>query len=125
MPEITIISMILTAALVLVSLFLIAYPYFSWDAYLNKQSTSSIQNDSKEVLLTTLNELEFDHKMEKMSDTDYFQLKKQYEVQVARILRAEKQKTSKEADSSFLAEIEREIEEAARKYKTNKGERMK
>jgi hypothetical protein len=117
--------MILTAALVLVSLFLIAYPYFSWDAYLNKQSTSSIQNDSKEVLLTTLNELEFDHKMEKMSDTDYFQLKKQYEVQVARILRAEKQKTSKESDSSLLAEIEREIEEAAQKYKTNKGERMK
>jgi hypothetical protein len=125
MPEITIISMVLTAALVLVSLFLTAYPYFTWHAYVTKQSNPINENHSKEELLTTLNELEFDHKMGKLSDTDYFHLKKQYEIQVARMIRANEQKASHEPENSLLEEVEQEIEETIRKYKLNKREGMK
>ncbi|WP_053364066.1 hypothetical protein [Bacillus sp. FJAT-27251] len=125
MPEITIIPMVLTAALVLVSLFLTASPYFTWDVYATKQSNPINENHSKEELLTTLNELEFDHKMGKLSDTDYFHLKKQYEIQVAKMIRANEQKTSHEPDNSLKAEVEREIEETIKTYKLNKRDGMK
>ncbi|MGM0900036.1 MAG: hypothetical protein ACQEXB_02790 [Bacillota bacterium] len=121
MPEISIISMILTAILALVCLFLVAAPYFSWSGLFNDEAVGEIPVNSKEVLLTTLNELEFEHKMDKLSDTDYHQLKKQYEIQVTKIMKEERSSNAK-MDDNLMAEVEREIAEATRNYRKQKGE---
>jgi hypothetical protein len=122
MPEISIISMILTAILALVCLFLIAAPYFTWSGLFNEPVVGEIPVNAKEVLLTTLNELEFEHKMDKLSDTDYYQLKKQYEIQVTKIMKEEEQSSNAKIDDDLMAEVEREIAEATRKYRKQKGE---
>jgi len=121
MPEISIISMILTAILVLVCLFLVAAPYFNWNGLFNEQTVEEIPVSSKEVLLTTLNELEFEHKMNKLSDTDYYHLKKQYEIQVTKIMKEEERSSSAKINDDLMAEVEREIEEATRNYRKQKG----
>lgn len=121
MLEISIISMLLTAILALVCLFLVAAPYFTWSGLFNDEAVGEIPVNSKEVLLTTLNELEFEHKMDKLSDTDYHQLKKQYEIQVTKIMKEERSSNTK-IDDDLMAEVEREIAEATRNYRKQKGE---
>jgi hypothetical protein len=122
MPEISIISMILTAILALICLFLVAAPYFTWGGLFNDEAEGEIPVNSKEVLLTTLNELEFEHKMDKLSDTDYYQLKKQYEIQVTKIMKDEERSSNAKIDDDLMAEVEREIAEATRNYRKQKGE---
>lgn len=121
MPEISIISMMLTAILALVCLFLVAAPYFTWNGLFNEQTAGEVPVSSKEVLLTTLNELEFEHKMDKLSDTDYYYLKKQYEIQVTKIMKEEEGVSSEKIDNDIMAEVEREIEEATRNFRKQKG----
>ncbi|MEH7273323.1 hypothetical protein, partial [Neobacillus vireti] len=111
MQEISIISMIFTAALVLISLFLVLAPFFSFDSYLSFVSKGQDSSTNKEVLLSTLNELEFEYKMDKISHADYKNLKKQYEAQVVSIMKdEEEQLTGQKVDSDLMAEIESEIE---------------
>jgi hypothetical protein len=123
MQEISIISMIFTAALVLICLFLVLAPFFSFDSYLNFASKGEDAASSKEVLLSTLNELEFEYKMDKISHADYKNLKKQYESQVVSIMKdEEEQLTEQTIDKDLMAEIESEIEATMNSYKNKKGE---
>lgn len=123
MQEISIISMIFTAALLLVCLFLVLAPFFSWDSYLSFTHKGQDSSSSKEVLLSTLNELEFEYKMDKISHADYKNLKKQYEAQVVSILKdEEEQMTSQKVDKDLMSEIESEIEATMKSYKNKKGE---
>jgi uncharacterized protein YaaW (UPF0174 family) len=123
MQEISIISMIFTAALVLVSLFLVLAPFFSLDSYLSFASKGHESSSNKEVLLSTLNELEFEYKMDKISHVDYKNLKKQYESQVVSIMKDEEvQMTSQTVDKDLMDEIESEIEATMKSYKNKKGE---
>jgi uncharacterized protein YaaW (UPF0174 family) len=123
MQEISIISMIFTAALVLVSLFLVLAPFFSLDSYLSFANKGHDSASNKEVLLSTLNELEFEYKMDKISYADYKNLKKQYEAQVVSIMKdEEEQMTSQTVDKDLMAEIEREIEASIKSYQNKKGE---
>ncbi len=78
---------------------------------------------NKEMLLSTLNELEFEYKMDKISHADYKNLKKQYEVQVVSIMKdEEEQMTSLAVDKDLMAEIESEIEASMKCYQNKKGE---
>ncbi|MDR7075092.1 hypothetical protein J2Y03_000080 [Neobacillus niacini] len=123
MQEISIISMIFTAALVLICLFLVLAPFFSFDSYLSFANKDQDSASNKEVLLSTLNELEFEYKMDKISHVDYKNLKKQYESQVVSIMKdEEEQMTSQAADKDLMAEIESEIEATMNNYKNKKGE---
>jgi hypothetical protein len=117
MEDISIISMMLTAALVLGCLFLILAPLFNWDFYLQTQSNETNAVNDKEVLFTTLNELEFEYKMHKLSESDYKKLKKQYEAQLAKILKEDEGKVTKNVDSSIMAEVEREIQAKMKRSK--------
>lgn len=117
MEDISIISMILTAALVLGCLFLILAPLFKWDVYLQPQASESNVANEKEVLFTTLNEIEFEYKMHKLSESDYKKLKKQYETQIAKIMKEDEGKLTKSVDSSIMAEVEREIQTAMKRNK--------
>ncbi|MFF2448634.1 hypothetical protein ACFVSW_16185 [Neobacillus sp. NPDC058068] len=122
MHDITIISMSFTAALALVCLFLILSPLFKWDTYLHVSTKNQDLASTKEALLTTLNEIEFEYKMDKISHADYKNLKKQYELEVASIMKEEEQIMDKQVDQELMAEVEKEIEAQMKSYQSKKGE---
>jgi hypothetical protein len=98
-------------------------PFFSWDSYLSFANKGQDSASNKEVLLSTLNELEFEYKMDKISHADYKNLKKQYESLVVSIMKEEDQIMSQSVDKDLMAEIESEIEATMKSHKNNKGER--
>lgn len=122
MQDISIISMVVTAILALGCLFLILSPLFKWEAYLGLNTTGQGLSQTKEALLTTLNEIEFEYKMDKISHTDYKNLKKQYESQITSIMKEEEQYNETKVDKDLLAEVEREIEATMQSNKKIKGE---
>ncbi|MGG1679866.1 hypothetical protein ACIFOT_29730 [Neobacillus sp. NRS-1170] len=122
MHDISIISMIFTALLALTCLFLILSPYFMWDTYLNVGGKGQDLVSTKEALLTTLNELEFEYKMDKISQADYKNLKKQYEAEVAGIMKEEELTIAAQIDKDLMAEVEKEIEAQMKNYQEKKGE---
>ncbi|MEH7305612.1 hypothetical protein [Neobacillus drentensis] len=122
MQDITIISMIFTTILALACLFLILSPLFKWDTYLQVSSKNKDIHATKEALLTTLNEIEFEYKMDKISHADYKQLKKQYETEVASIMKEEEEIMHTNVDKELMDEVEKEIEAQMKTYKNKKGE---
>jgi hypothetical protein len=122
MQDITVISMIFTTILALACLFLILSPLFKWDTYIQVSSKSQDIGASKEALLTTLNEIEFEYKMDKISHADYKHLKKQYETEVSFIMKEEEQLMETIIDKDLMDEVEKEIESQMKNYKNKKGE---
>ena len=122
MQDITVISMIFTTILVLVCLFLILSPLFKWDTYIQVSSKEKDIGATKEALFTTLNEIEFEYKMDKISHADYKQLKKQYESEVASIMKEEEEVMETNVDKDLMDEVEKEIEARMKTYKNKKGE---
>ncbi|WML25627.1 hypothetical protein [Neobacillus sp. OS1-33] len=122
MQDITVISMIFTTILALACLFLILSPLFKWDTYLQVSSKGQDIGASKEALLTTLNEIEFEYKMDKISNADYKILKKQYETEVAIIMKEEEQLMETNVDKDLMDEVEKEIQAQMKSYKNKKGE---
>lgn len=123
MHDFSIISMIFTAALALGCLFLILSPILKWDPNASLNVKEQDLSQTKESLLTTLNEIEFEYKMDKISASDYKSLKKQYELQIASIMKEEEQLAGKRVDRELLAEVEEEIEAVLRNTR-KKGEGM-
>ena len=121
MQDITVISMIFTTILALACLFLILSPLFKWDTYIQVSSKGKDIGATKEALLTTLNEIEFEYKMDKISHADYKHLKKQYEIEVASIMK-EEEIMHTNIDKDLLDEVEKEIEAQMQTYKNKKGE---
>lgn len=122
MHDISIISMIFTATLALICLFLILSPFFKWDAYLSSGLKTQDLDSTKEALLITLNELEFEYKMDKISHADFIFLKKQYESEIASIMKQEEQTMEAQIDKDLMAEVEVEIEAQMKSYLNKKGE---
>ena len=122
MHDISIISMVFTTALALISLLLILSPFFKWDTYFQSNKSNQELVSVKEALLTTLNEIEFEYKMDKISHADYKKLKKQYEQEVANIMKEEEQIVDTNVDMDLMAEVEKEIEAQMKSYKNKKGE---
>ncbi|PFO03776.1 hypothetical protein COJ85_14135 [Bacillus sp. AFS076308] len=123
MHDISIISMIFTAALALIALFLILAPFFKLDTFIQIGSKDQDLVTTKQALLTTLNEIEFEYKMDKISHTDYKNLKKQYEIEVAKIMKEEEQQiVATDIDKDLMAEVEKEIEAQMNFYTKKKGE---
>ncbi|HJV30602.1 MAG TPA: hypothetical protein VJ558_00305 [Bacillales bacterium] len=122
MQDISIISLAFTLILALGCLFLILSPLFKWDAFLNFTATGQDLSQTKEALFTTLNEIEFEYKMDKISHVDYKNLKKQYESQIAEIMKEEEYQIDNKVDKDLLAEVEREIEATIKNYNKKKGE---
>ncbi len=122
MQDITIISMMFTAALALVCLFLIVAPLFKWDIYIQGNVKNQDLASTKEALLITLNEIEFEYKMDKISNADYKVLKRQYETEVVNIMKEEEQIVDSSVNKDLMAEVEKEIEAQMKNYKNKKGE---
>jgi hypothetical protein len=87
----------------------------------------TIKDDTEEIsiqnIYATLNELEMDYHMKKLSDEDYEKLKAQYERYAAELLEKEKKKESKVANDSAVKDIEAEIEEELAKLRKERGEK--
>ncbi|MCQ6278055.1 hypothetical protein [Bacillus sp. EB600] len=123
MHDISIISMVFTAALILGCLFLVISPLFKWDSYLKLNINGGDLAHTKETLLSTLNEIEFEFKMDKISNIDYKNLKKQYEEQIAVLMKEEEDQLVKQpVDNDLMAEVEREIEAAMKSHVQKKGD---
>jgi preprotein translocase subunit SecF len=122
MQDITVVSMIFTTILALACLFLIISPLFKWDVYFHVSSMSQDNAATKEALLTTLNEIEFEYRMDKISHADYKNLKKQYETEVASIMKDEEQMIQSNVEKDLMDEVEKEIEAQMKTYKNKKGE---
>lgn len=78
---------------------------------------ADFEDISLKNVYATLNELEMDYNMQKLSDEDYSKLKNEYEKLAAELIAKEKQeetkekaKASKTADQDQTKEIEAEIE---------------
>lgn len=122
MEDISIISITFTVLLALGCLYLILTPLFKWEAYWQLGDNESDSSVTKESLLTTLNEIEFEYKMDKISEKDYKVLKRQYESYIAGIMKDQEQVEDKEVDKDLMAEVEKEIEATMLSYKKKKGE---
>ncbi|WP_342043141.1 hypothetical protein [Bacillus sp. OTU2372] len=123
MHDISIISMIFTSALALIALFLILAPFFKLDTFIQIGSKDQDLVTTKQALLTTLNEIEFEYKMDKISHADYKNLKKQYETEVAKIMKEEEQQIiATNIDKDLMAEVEKEIEAQMNFYAKKEGE---
>jgi len=120
--EISIISMVLTAILALSCLFLVLAPFFNWNIFSINEGYKLEKTSDKEALLTTLNEIEFEHKMGKLSESDYKNLKKQYETEVSKILKSEETNFKTNVNASVMADVEREIEAALNRNRQKKEE---
>jgi hypothetical protein len=124
MHDISIISMIFTAVLILGCLFLAISPLFKWDSYLKLSANVEDLVQTKETLLSTLNEIEFEYKMDKISQVDYKNLKRQYEEQIAVLMKEEEEEiTKKPIDKDIMAEVEREIAAAMQSHGAKKGDK--
>lgn len=118
--EISVLSIIASAVLVLVCIFLIISPFFKNEMNLFSPVIDLSAHDHKTALMTTLNEIEFEHKMNKISDEDYKKLKKQYEIMISDLLKNEEEQVQK-IDHVLLKEVEAEIEIELRKRQEEKG----
>lgn len=119
--EITVLSMISSAVLVLVCLFLIISPFFKSELNLFQTVLDLSAYENKAALMSTLNEIEFEHKMHKISDEDYKKLKKQYELLISNLLKQEGKMEPEKVDKVVLKEIEAEIEIELRKRQEEQG----
>lgn len=110
-----IISIISSIMLVLICIYFILSPFTIKGSSVVKEGMN-IMNDNvrKEELYATLNEIEMDFKMNKLSEEDYQAMKKAYELQVAEIMKTEGNSGSKIAQASaepdFIKLIEAEID---------------
>lgn len=120
----TVVGIVFILALVA---FLVAWPLVrtekpDYRKMLLEESEDLLEKD-KEAVFTTINEIEFDYRMNKLSDDDYEILKSQYKQKALEILQEEEAETLDLAAESSAgikqqaraeAEIEDEIEEELR-----------
>lgn len=115
-------AIVLSIIIVAFSLYLVVTPLLRKN---NIQLPVEIKDDTEDISLksvyATLNELEMDFHMQKLSEEDYHKLKVQYERQAAELL--EKQKKSKADNGIAAKDIEAEIEEELAKLRKERGER--
>lgn len=87
---------------------LVATPFFRARDVLNQNQTGSMPLEvQKEIVFTTLNEIEFDYQMKKLSEEDYEDLKNQYQRSAVNLLDA----GAVRKGSLNFADLEKELEE--------------
>ncbi|NDI33825.1 hypothetical protein [Chengkuizengella sediminis] len=119
----------LTSALMIIGcLYMVLSPFFHQKILTNVDLKKSSDNEViKKEFYATLNEIEMDYKMNKLSEYDYKQLKKEVELFFIELLRDEDQLSElpkEKENKQILEEIQSEIEielELLRKERGLKG----
>lgn len=116
-------AIVLSIIIVAFSLYLVVTPLLRKN---NIKLPVEIKDDTEEISLksvyATLNELEMDYHMQKLSEEDYHKLKNQYERQAVELLEKQKKK-GKSDKGSVVKDIEAEIEEELAKLRKERGEK--
>lgn len=116
--DITVFGLIATAILTLGCLLLIMFPIFKNDVKFHDSRGTKELLSHKEALMIGINEIEFEHWMDKISNDDFINLKKQYEKELVKIMKEEeKVESDQNIDEALLAEVEREIEKAIKFFR--------
>lgn len=100
------IFLFLCSIIILTCFYLVAAPFFSKEEV---SSDNSIREEvSLESVYRAVNELEMDFLMKKMEEKDYLQLKEQYQLLTANLMKKGHQHTKKKSglDDSDQAELE-------------------
>lgn len=131
----TVVSIITSISIIIFSLYLVLSPFFQSKtvSYANHMDDRS-ETIGKKNLYASLNEIEMDYLMKKLSDEDYLKLKKQYESLITKILRDEHNdglkpeeisnlKVNDEIELDILKEIEDEIEQDLKKIRQERREK--
>ncbi len=114
-------DIVVSLLIVAFCLYLVASPLLrKKDAQLALEITDDTDEFSIKNIYATLNELEMDYHMKKLSEEDYLKLKSQYERIAAELLEKQKgEETS--SDTHLMKEIEAEIEEELAKLRKERG----
>ncbi len=107
---------------------------YTADSCTSPDSDEESLERTKEAVFTTINEIEFDYKMKKLSDDDYRNLKQQYKQKALEILNEEDELELElnhdedeldfmyeDTELELTEEIERELEALRRQRQTNTG----
>jgi hypothetical protein len=117
-------AVILSVLIIAFSLYLVITPLLRKN---NTKLSVKVVDDTDEIsiqsLYATLNELEMDYNMQKLSEEDYKKLKAQYERHAAELLENQKKRESITGNDSFVKDIEAEIEEELAKLRKERGEK--
>ncbi|MDW7674722.1 MAG: hypothetical protein SCK28_09320 [Bacillota bacterium] len=96
-----------------------SYDYYDPELYMEDKLEKR-----KEAVFSTLNEIEFDFRTNKLSEEDYQELQQKYKSQAVAILKAEediktdyKKADIKSIEAEVEAEIEKEVEKILKKKK--------
>jgi len=104
-----ILFIIVFGSILLFALMLIGLPLIkegrSPGIYINRDE----QSNSEYTILATINEIEFDYQMGKLSKDDYLYLKNQYKSMAVKLLQEKDKQESSKADDLIKA-IEKEID---------------
>lgn len=136
-----ILFVIIKLAMVAIVLYWVGWPLFRSDQPSStrwwKLEIALLDTPQKDVVLDTLNEIEFDHSTGKLNDEDYHNLKAEYELMAVKIFEEEENEMADNADkiegleSDLLGtddledidqEIERELERLRQQQKGGSGE---
>lgn len=104
-----------TAAIVLVCMHLIISPYLRSNMRVRSVQISRYENEEmidQRALMVTLNEIEFDYNMNKISEEDYKKLSRHYELMIARGMHETERMPAENTilkDDALLQEIKDEI----------------
>ena len=99
----------LSVILALIALAMVSYPLFRGSSDTDELAGDFLGNSTgpdKEIIMSTLGEIEFDYHMKKLSQEDYLDLKNTYSGAAVEILKSEEQNS---LTSDLEAEIEMEI----------------
>lgn len=106
--------------MILICMYIIVAPFFST----KEELRFAKEEDSLtlEAIYSAVNELEMDYLMKKIGENDYLQLKEQYQLLAAKLMKQEGQliKKKKKEDIS-LDKVELEILEELKKIRKGKG----
>ena len=109
-----VIGFILTVVLVVVALFITVMPLFSGQVPFVRsiQKEKPSKEALKEDVFTTLNELELEYRMGKVTKEDYEELKKKHEKEAADLMEIREPVANLEGiDDEMMRQVEKEIEE--------------
>ena len=120
-----VIGILLTIILVAASLYLVVAPLMSgkvpFSSGFKKEQPS--KEALKEVVFTTLNELELEYQMGKVTEEDYEVLKRKHEKEAAELMEIKEISAgmnNEEIDAAMMDEIEKEIKEELMRRKGGK-----
>lgn len=117
-----ILYLLISSIIILVCVYLVVSPLFLQKKYVAYTIQEEKENLTLEAIYSAVNELEMDYLMKKIKKVDYLQLKEQYQLLAAKVMKTEGPLSKKnKKDSSDIDKVELEILDELKKIRKQKG----